>query len=193
MFLVECLSGGVGTASLHSPVGVCEIELLDRRELFSIRIPTDGRNKQLASVAVWLGTPDAETSRSAPPVAISCYCCSERINIGLTSDWRKTVPRHICRHSPINETNGRLLAGTPPRLGMTYVVLVPLQYARTVTGNKKKREKKQNRKELPSLSRNSMSMGLRISLFASLGGSGRLVVLFVPHIGILVGASFCLP
>lgn len=112
----------------------------------------------------------------------------ERINTTSTSDWRKTVPRHICRHSPINETNGRLRLELPPRLGMTYVVLegaylCSMRLCADCDGEQKKKEKKQNRKELPSLSRNSMSMGLRISLFASLGGSDRLVVVFVPHIG----------
>lgn len=55
-----------------------------------------------------------------------------------------------------------------------------------------KTEKNKNEKELPSLSRNSMSMGLRISLFASdcsLGGSGRLVVVFNPHmLGVLLSS-----
>lgn len=56
----------------------------------------------------------------------------ERINTTLTSDWRKTVPRHICRHSPINETNGRLLTGTPTSSWDDLCSsrrCVPLQYA----------------------------------------------------------------
>lgn len=116
---------------MHSPVGVCEIELLDRRELFSIG-GADIRKKQkigILSLYGWLSAllmlKQIESQRASLVTVVW--------EVGeSTSPQPRTVPRHICRHSPINETNGRLLTGTPPRLGMTYVDsrrCVPLQYA----------------------------------------------------------------
>lgn len=76
-------------------------------------------------VVVWLAfcTPHAETNRVAALHRLRSLVTVVWEVSESTSPQPRTVPRHICRHSPINETNGRLLTGTPPRLGMTYVVL----------------------------------------------------------------------
>lgn len=185
MFVPRKAVGGGGTASLHSPVGMHEIELCWTGGSYSPSgVPTDGRNKQLASAAVWLccasATPRAETNRVAALHRLrSLVTAVGRINNTETSDSTKA-------HLPAFAYKRDEWAGSLDwtRLGMTYVVLLQYAFMRGLWNRKKKRyityveeeeqeqeeqeqeEEKHNRKEPPSLSRNSIPHGdLQISLF----------------------------